>query len=309
MESGPVVTPPTAGIGTESGAASRPGVKAKGTLGQGRARLSVAQRDGRSFLDQRYYTDPYRLFTPQVAPGEPVSIVTSTLSGGLTGGDHLSFEARVEAGAAAQFVGQAAEKLYRSAGPETRVDFKLSAERGSWLELVPQETILFDGSRLDRRFDIDLESGAQALIGDMVVLGRLAMGEAFTTGSFADSWRLSLDGRLIWADRLGFADAADIESARAHRFGLDAATAFATILVVGEGAAAAAVDLARQEALVERASAHDIRLGATCLGPHSLIRLMGPQPQPLRGLLGDIWKQLRAQGGGFAPSLPALWSI
>lgn len=295
-------------VETAKAAKDAPKVKASGTLGKGSARLSVAQRDGQSYLDQRYYTDPYRLFTPQVAPGEPVSIVTSTLSGGLTGGDHLSFEAEVLEGAAAQFVGQAAEKLYRSAGPDTRVDFRLKGQDRSWLELVPQETILFDGSRLDRRFEIEMEQGAQALVGDMVVLGRLAMGEAFQTGSFADTWRLQLDGKLVWADRMGFADDSAIEEARARTFGLNGATAFATILYVGDQTREV-VEMVRHEPLTERAQAHDIRLGATCMGSHTLIRLMGPQPQPLRSLLGDIWKHLRAQVGGYSPTLPALWSI
>ena len=56
-------------------------VKAPGTLGHGAARVSVAQRDGQSYLDDRYFTDPYRLFTPRTAVGEPVSVVLSTLSG------------------------------------------------------------------------------------------------------------------------------------------------------------------------------------------------------------------------------------
>ena len=117
-----------------------PPSKAAGTLGEGAARVSVAQRDGRSYLDERYFSDPYRIFTPQAAPDEPVSIVLSTLSGGLVGGDRLSFDGRVKNGAAAQFVGQAAEKVYGSAGPTTHLGYRLSAEAGAWLEQVPQET-------------------------------------------------------------------------------------------------------------------------------------------------------------------------
>jgi len=45
------------------------------------------------------------------------------------------------------------------------------------------------------------------------------------------------------------------------------------------------------------------------LGTHTLIRLMGPIPQQVRVLLGEIWKQLRSETGGYAPRLPTLWSI
>ena len=281
--------------------------KAPGTLGHGAARVSVAQRDGQSYLDDRYFTDPYRLFTPRTAVGEPVSVVLSTLSGGLVGGDRLSFSGHVKAGAAAQFVGQAAEKVYGSAGPMTNVAFNLSGEAGSWLEQVPQETILFNDARLDRTFDIALEPEARALIGDMVVLGRLAMGERFETGAFADTWTLKIGGELVWCDRTGFENS-EIASAKRNTFGLDGAQAFATVLFVGPEATLV-VEAVREGDVGERAAAQGIRLGATCLGTHALIRLMGPVPQQVRVLLGEIWTQLRSETGGYAARLPTLWSI
>jgi len=290
-----------------------PPSKAAGTLGEGAARVSVAQRDGRSYLDERYFSDPYRIFTPQAAPDEPVSIVLSTLSGGLVGGDRLSFDGRVKNGAAAQFVGQAAEKVYGSAGPTTHLGYRLSAEAGAWLEQVPQETILFNHARLDRRFDIHIHSQARALVGDMIVLGRLAMGERFESGAFADTWRLFCDERLTWCDRMGFAGD-DIGNAKTSTFGLAGAQAFATVLYVGEDAERV-VTLIRNSDFDERACAQGMRLGATCLGgtgeggSHTLVRLMGPVPQHVRMLLGEIWKTLRSEMGGYAPRLPTLWTI
>lgn len=292
----PLDTPPTGAV-----------EKAAGTLGHGAARLSIAQREGRSFLDERYFTDPYRIFTPRTPSSEPVSVVLSTLSGGLVGGDRLTFGGHVKPDAAAQFVGQAAEKVYGSAGPTTNVTFDLSAEAGAWLEQVPQETILFNEAKLDRHFNIALHPDARALIGDMVVLGRLAMGERFEAGAFSDTWKLTLDGRLVWCDRTGF-EHAGILSAKQNAFGLDGAQAFATVLYVGEDAVKV-VDLVRASGMEDRASALGIRMGATHLGTHSLVRLMGPVPQQVRMLLGEIWKQLRSEFGGYAPRLPTLWSI
>lgn len=283
------------------------GVKAAGTLGHGAARLSVGQRAGRSFLDERYFTDPYRIFTPRVAQGEPVSIVLSTLSGGLVGGDRLSFDGHVKAEASAQFVGQAAEKVYRSSGLTTQVEFALSAEAGGWLEQVPQETILFDGSKLDRRFTIRTAKGARAMIGDMVVLGRLAMGERFETGAFADTWKLYHGETLVWCDRMGFAGER-ISRAKDDAFGLGGAQAFATVLYVGEDAELV-VSLVRESAVQQQAEALGLRLGVTCLGSHTLIRLMGLVPQQVRVVLGELWKLVRADRGGYAARLPTLWSI
>jgi urease accessory protein len=38
------------------------------------------------------------------------------------------------------------------------------------------------------------------LAAEMIIFGRLAMGEAAISGAFRDSWRLRRDGRLIFAD-------------------------------------------------------------------------------------------------------------
>ena len=83
-----------------------PARKAKGTLGRGSARLSVAGAGSRSYLDTRYFSDPFRIFTPRSAPGEPLSLVSSTLSGGLVGGDQLRFSLEVKPEAAVQVVTQ-----------------------------------------------------------------------------------------------------------------------------------------------------------------------------------------------------------
>ena len=58
--------------------------KAEGTLGRGSASLSVAaSAAGSSYLDTRYFSDPFRIFTPRTTPGEPLSLVSSTLSGNM----------------------------------------------------------------------------------------------------------------------------------------------------------------------------------------------------------------------------------
>lgn len=285
--------------------------KAEGTLGRGGASLSVAAgAAGRSYLDTRYFSDPFRIFTPRTTPGEPLSLVSSTLSGGLVGGDQLRFSLDVQAGAAAQMVGQAAEKIYGSNGALTEQDFELRLAESGWLEWVPQETILFDQARLERRFSIQTAAQSRALVGDMVVLGRLAMGEHFADGAFSDTWRLEIDGELVWMDRFGFEGAGAIARGRGDAFGLSGAEAFATVVYAGPEAERA-VELLRTPEWDERVAraGKGLRMGVTCLGPCSVVRVVGSPAHELRRLLGDIWKHLRAEMGGYRAELPALWSI
>jgi urease accessory protein len=67
---------------------------------------------------------------------------------------------------------------------------------------LPQETILFDRARIHRRFEIDLSESASLLLCEIVVFGRLAMGERMSEGEFLDRWRLRRGGKLIFAENI-----------------------------------------------------------------------------------------------------------
>ncbi|WP_305017069.1 urease accessory protein UreD [Mycobacterium tuberculosis] len=58
----------------------------------------------------------------------------------------------------------AAEKVYRSYGPDAEVNIALRAGADARFAWLPQETILFDQARVVRRIDIDLVQGASLLL-------------------------------------------------------------------------------------------------------------------------------------------------
>ena len=158
----------------------------------------------------------------------PEAIIINT-SGGLAGGDRL--EINVQAANDLCLTTQAAEKVYRSLSNETRISTRLSGQGEARLLWLPQETILFDGARLERSLDVDLQENAGLLAVESVVLGRKAMGESLTDFSFHDRWRIRRGGRLIYADDLRF-DPARVLGAAA----LSGARAFATLVLVGAAA-------------------------------------------------------------------------
>lgn len=142
-----------------------------------------------------------RVRMPKVEPG-PVEAVTINTGGGITGGDR--FRTAVEVGRDAELTvtSAAAEKIYRSDGDLSRVETTLRVEAGGRAEWMPQETILFERARLERRLDVDLDASASALLFEAAVFGRAAMGEEVRDGIFRDRWRVRRDGRLVYADTL-----------------------------------------------------------------------------------------------------------
>ena len=169
--------------------------------------------------------------------GEAVIVNTG---GGMTGGDRFAIDIVLAEGASMVTGTAAAEKIYRSTGPDTEVDVTLTIGADARLVWLPQETILFNRARLKRRIDIDLAGSASLLMAETVVFGRAAMGEAIDQGFFADRWRVRRAGTLVYADsaRLDGAIAGKLAAVASAAGGI----AIATVLIApGEEDKVAAV--------------------------------------------------------------------
>jgi urease accessory protein len=270
----------------------------------GVARLAFVHEDDASRLDVLDQRAPLRVLFPEPPdPGVPLAVLVTT-SGGLVGGDLLDVAISTGPGTAALVTTQAAEKVYRSEGATCEIHVALEAGAGSWLEWLPNETIVFDAARLRRRTVVSLAADARLLAGEIVVLGRLARGERFTSGTIHDAWEIRRDGRLVWTDAFRLDE--DLAAAQAAPAGLAGAGALATIVVAGEATDRLAAPLA---ALAERLANEDLRIGTTRIGAILLARLLAQDPRVLRGAFAELWAYLRGEAGSLSPRLPRLWSI
>jgi urease accessory protein len=169
----------------------------------GRIALSVAAERGATRRRRVYEDGPLRARFPNADGGALEAVIVNT-AGGMTGGDRQAFDIAVGEGASLVVTTAAAEKVYRSLGPDAEIDVKLSVAAGATLSWLPQETILFDRARLARRIEVDLADGASFLMAEAVVFGRSAMGETVEQGSFVDRWRVRRNGRLVLAETVRF---------------------------------------------------------------------------------------------------------
>jgi len=138
--------------------------------------------------------------------GRALDAVTVNSAGGMTGGDRFDFDVKVGAGARLVLTSAAAEKIYRSLGPDAEIAVKLEVGEGGMLAWLPQETILFDRVRLRRSIDVELARGANLLLAEAIVFGRSAMGEAVEQGRLFDRWRIRVDSALAFAETVRLDD-------------------------------------------------------------------------------------------------------
>lgn len=268
----------------------------------GRAEIRFDCRDGRTRLDTLYHHDPLRVLFPAPPAGEAATAVLVTTSGGLVGGDRLDVAIEAADGARALVTAQAAEKVYRSAGRDSRIAMSLRAGAGAWLEWLPQETIVFENGRLCRQTTIEADAGARVLAGEILVLGRTAMGERVSGGRVRDSWRVRRGGRLVWADALRLDG--ELDAVTASRACLDGAVACATVVYVAEDAAAL-----RDSGRARLDAAEGVRAACTLVGGVLVARWLGRDALAVRESFADFWAAARRERGGLPASLPRLWSI
>ncbi|QEX22859.1 urease accessory protein UreD [Hypericibacter adhaerens] len=201
---------------------------------RGAIRLEFKRRGAGTALDRFYQQGAARVRLPRQPAGEPPLAILLNMAGGVTGGDRFSSDVRLQPATAAIVTSQAAERAYRSAGGAATIENRIELQAGARLDWLPQETILFDRSHLERRLVVDLAPGARFLGVEAIVLGRRASGETVRQAQLQDSWRIRRGGRLIFADGLRLDGDVAASTARAAVFG--GATAMATLVLVAEEA-------------------------------------------------------------------------
>jgi urease accessory protein len=211
-------------------------------------------------------------------------------AGGLTGGDRFDIEVRMGAGAEATVTTAAAEKIYRARDGDTEIAVTLDLGPGARLAWLPQPTILFDQSRLNRRTSVTLARDASLVAVETLIFGRMAMGEDVRHGMVRDAWRVRRDGVLVFADTFrlegGIAGALDrpavLDGARAAAMLLyaapDAGGRIDKARALLESADATAGTSTWEGMLVVRATARDGRALGQALAP--LVAWLSGRPLP-----------------------------
>ncbi|WP_246693746.1 urease accessory protein UreD [Mesorhizobium sp. WSM4315] len=201
----------------------------------GLAQLGCASAGGRTRLRRLYQDGSAKIRLPAVS-ADPLEAVLINTAGGLTGGDRIGWDVDVGANASASITTQACEKVYRAASDQAEVRVKLTVGENARIAWLPQETIVFDRAAFARTLDVELAGGAEALVLEATVFGRLAMGERAAQGTFRDRWRVRQDGLLIHAE--DFRIGPDITGALARPAATGGAIAVATLLLVSPRAGA-----------------------------------------------------------------------
>lgn len=122
--------------------------------------------------------------------------------GGVVAGDRIKITIMTDDQAQALITTPAAGKFYRSAGKTASQTVLLKVAENASLEWLPQETLIFDGAKVDSSFSIDLANNAAFIGWEILVLGRPAANEGFTNGQANLNWKIMNGEKLLYQERL-----------------------------------------------------------------------------------------------------------
>ena len=240
------------------------------------ARGSFARIGKRTEAQRLFETGGLRWRFPRsVNPCEAAIVNTG---GGVAGGDSYSLSLTLGEGAEVEATTPSAERIYRSHGPASIISTRLTLASSARLFWLPQETLLFDGARLERRLEVEATGEAEFMIAETLSFGRLAMGESRIEAAVSDSWRVRRDGRLVFADETRIDHASATLERRASGAG---ARALSTIVASAPNIEARLPDL--RAAL--KAAGSGVESGASAFDGLIVARLLAPSSERLRAAL------------------------
>ena len=240
-------------------------------------------------------------------------------AGGLVGGDQLSISLELNAGSRALVTSVAAQKVYGSIGrsqlqPEgswaqQRVTCRLA--RGSDLEWLPQELVLYANALYEQQLQVQLPPNASFLSAEIVRLGRTAAGETLAAGR----WRSSLAIQRVnnepqTPSRWELVDRLELGGAGLNDLhGLNGQPVFGSL--VWASPTPLPTDQLTQLLAEARADREGLEGTMRCsaLEQGLVARYAGPSSRDARFWFSRLWERTRRLRGLSQPQIPRVWPL
>jgi len=240
------------------------------------------------------------------------TVYVQSPTGGVAQGDRHAVEIEARDGAVAHVSTQSSTKVLSMERNYAAADYDLTVGEGAHLEYVPEPTILNADARFYGETTVDLAPSATAVVGDVVVPGRLARGERFEFERYLSRLRVRSDGQLLVDDATHLAPADDDPTAPGV---LGEFAVLGTLYVLDPAGDAAALSDRLHEAAVavaeeagggtdddrtaDEESENDdaVRAGATALpnGAGVAVRALGHRAERVTATLDAAWDAAREE--------------
>lgn len=201
---------------------------------KGCGRLSIQKDGSLAHLENIYQSGSAKIRIHGQPPAPSIEATLINTAGGLTSGDQLNWSVSAGEDTQLSLTTPAAEKIYMAAEKTATIKTSLTVGKATHMVWLPQETILFNGAKLQRKLEVNLEKDASLLMAESYVFGRKAMQENMTSCLLEDRWRVYHQKTLV--HREDFCHDTENFNTLTSPTNLSAMTACATIIYIAENA-------------------------------------------------------------------------
>jgi urease accessory protein len=197
----------------------------------------------------------------------------------------------------------AAQKLYRSAGPEAQQRNCFRLDRDAELEWLPGETIAFDGAVVRTATRVVLEHGSAFIGWEISCYGCPSSGVSFERGRLEQRFQIFRREQPLLIERTCVSGGAAV---LAGPWGLRGNPVLGALYAVPRDASGldGLVALLRERT----SSCSKITHAVTSLGEMIAVRASGSRVEPVRELLVESWRALRPALFGRDAVVPRIWA-
>lgn len=227
------------------------------------------------------------------------TVYVQSPTGGVAQGDRHTIDVSVENGGVAHVSTQSATKVLTMERNYAAADVSLSVGPGSHLDYVPEPTILNPDARFCQDVSLTVATGGTAIVGDVVVPGRLARGERFDFERYVSRLEGRSDGELLFEDVTHLTPAESDPTAPGI---MGEYAVYGTLFVVASQSDSKELSDVLHDRITgpgeneaRDAAAADVRAGATTLPNDAgvVVRILGHQTEPVNETLTAAWDEAR----------------
>jgi urease accessory protein len=280
------------------------GAKPAGYISRWEARLQLGlnYKHGKTVLSRRRHHGPLTLQRP-FYPEDNGTCHLYVLHppGGIVGGDSLDISIVCDVNTSTLITTPAANKFYQSNGHTAWQNQDLTVRGDGCLEWLPQETILFDGARVNSATKILLDDQASFFGWEIVSFGRPACNEEFTIGLYKQSYEIWKDSEPLLIDRVTIKDRAEVFNSA---WGFRKQPVMGLLTVVNNNPTLLEEAKLRIQSMIIDVSC----LSVTIMGSVLVCRCLDCDSMAIRDKFIEIWKAIRLIAINKEPCAPRIWA-
>lgn len=269
---------------------------------QGKINLIYEYQEGKTKVKSAYHQAPFKIQSSFYPEGNSIchSVILHT-AGGIVGGDILTQNIHLFPHSQVFITNPAATKIYRTSEKKAFQEIIIKLENNTYLEYLPQETIIFNECQYQQKLKVELGDNATWLGLEIIRFGRTARGETFTHGQWLNYTEIWHKDKPLWIDRQSLQGESQLFS---DINGLAGKPVVGSLILVSTNNHQNVIGEIRE--LIDSKFGHLI-LGVTTLQQGLLCRYHGDCVSDAKISLTAIWQLLRQKYGLNPLFKPRVW--